>query len=246
VKQGLAALLGAALLASCVARQPYEPTPSGSGGSLELGGSASNSAGMDVGGAGTPPEGAECKTSGQCAPPRPYCVGNLGVCVECLAHRNCTGTGRGYCNTKTYSCVRCLGDSQCAPAAPYCDTALGDCVECLTSDNCGGDNLACDRNAHTCVPSCQANADCEGTPLLPFCDPVRNLCVACLGDQDCPADTPRCSQDTRRCVGCLESGDCGPPTRLCDELRHLCAQCLSNGDCQGDAPCVDGSCVAPP
>jgi hypothetical protein len=254
VRSLVAALAAGGLAASCVAAEPYKGQQTdgghaGRGGSLQLepsGGSPDGQAGTTSGGTGgqSPPDDPECRTSAECALPRPYCAGTLGQCVECLSKANCSGTGRAYCKTTTYTCVRCLADTQCKPGAPYCETTEGVCVACLSSTNCGARG-ACDRNVHECVPACDSDADCEGSPTVPVCDPERNVCVQCLGDGDCPTSLPHCSPKTERCVSCLSDDDCASPTAHCDPLAQACVACLSSADCPGGVACVDGACVGP-
>lgn len=253
--RSLVLVLVAAGLGGCVAAQPYtgehsDAGHSGSGGSLQLdpsGGTPNGQAGAGAessGSGGTQPSGPECLTSAECSLPRPYCAGTLGKCVECTSRVNCNGTGRPYCNTKTYTCAHCLSDLECTQTAPYCETTQGVCVSCLSSTNCGSRG-ACDRNVHECVPACDSDADCESSPSVPVCDPERNVCVQCLGDGDCPTSLPRCSSKTERCVGCLSDDDCASPTAHCDPLSEACVACLSSADCPGGVACTNGVCTGP-
>src|SRR5882724_7445774 len=223
--------------ASCVAKEAYQPSDGaagrsgaannlgGLGGSLMTGPVAGTS---DVGGGGGSSDvapdtgGPACANSGQCGPPYPYCQPSLGRCVECTANRNCIGTGRPYCDARSFKCSICLEDAQCTKFAPYCALAIGDCVECLSSANCGTSGLVCDRLNFHCVPSCTSNADCVSAAQTPFCDPERSLCVSCVSDEDCPAAAPRCNTRAQACL-----------------------QCLTNLDCETGANCVAGICANP-
>jgi hypothetical protein len=191
------------------------------------------------------PVAVDCRSSDECALPFPYCSTTLGRCVECTSQRNCSGSGRPFCEPKTNSCVHCLNDAQCARAAPYCATSLGECVECISSENCGSAGLACDRDTFQCVPSCKSNDDCASTPLTSFCDPERNLCVACITDDACPNTLPHCTLDTKTCVKCLQDVDCAAPSRRCDAKLHACVECLTNRDCQPGVSCIAGACANP-
>jgi len=247
-------LLSGLWLGSCVAQEPYRPShgTAGSAGGLSLaGGPIMESEAGGIGGAGGSPDtapvgtGFACISSDQCALPYPYCQPSLGRCVECISARNCAGTERRYCDTRTFECATCLGDTQCTKIAPYCALALGDCVECLSADNCGTSGLTCDRLNYRCVPSCDTNADCASAPQTPFCDPERSLCVSCVNDGDCPAVAPRCSPMGKTCVTCLDDGDCAIATPRCDVRARVCRQCLTNRDCSPGATCVAGACVDP-
>jgi len=254
------AVLAAVLAASCVAQEPYQPRTSAGGGSAGTRANAAGKAGLELvepteGGAGSAatsggatsggPE-PECLTSEECALPYPYCSPTTQRCVECLSQRNCSGSGRAYCEPKSNVCVSCLTDAQCPHTEPYCATTLGLCVSCLSSDNCGGGGRACDRTSFRCVPTCGTHADCAGTAETQYCDPERNLCVACIADDGCTSDaTPRCALDGKKCVQCLGNADCASPTPLCDTKTHGCAECLSSADCSPGVFCIAGTCADP-
>jgi hypothetical protein len=252
----LAVLLsGGALLASCVAQEPYKSSQAmgGSAGSTGVGSGGLQLTNPDGAAAGAGGDGSlpgepvpvGCRSSDECASPLPYCSVLLARCVECLSQRNCAGTGRPYCELTMNTCVYCLSDAQCPHAAPYCATTIGACVECLSTDNCGSAGLACDRDNYHCVPTCKSHADCASSPLKPFCDPERNLCVACVTDDACPASTPRCAADTETCVKCLGDDDCASPSPRCDVKKRACVECLTNRDCQTGVQCVAGACANP-
>lgn len=216
------------LLVNCLAQEEYRPSPAAGGaagsnsagfGGISLITTAAAGAG---GGAGAQHAGVGCRSSEECAPPSPYCSTSLGRCVECLSPANCRGSGRGYCELSSNTCVYCLTDSHCTQAAPYCAIGIGHCVECLSSTNCGGAGLLCDRDNYRCTSACEKHADCASSPGTPFCDPDRNLCVACVSDDGCASPSPRC-----------------------DPKQHVCVACATDGDCQPGVSCVAGACANP-
>lgn len=94
---------------------------------------ASSDAQVDAG-------GAACATSGECAPPFPYCHPSLFECVECLGDAHCSGR---MCDTTRGVCTACLSDLDCAGVRPYCSDEQRACVECLTDTNCNFAGVAC-------------------------------------------------------------------------------------------------------
>ena len=248
------ALAGLGVLAvGCVAQEGRQSPGDGgaagksstSGGELNLGGGGTGATSGSAGSGATTPVGPDCTSSAQCAVPHPYCVPALGTCVECLASKNCSGTGRPYCDTTRYTCLSCLSDRNCTSMLPYCAPDSGECVECLSSANCGGVDGVCDRYIHRCVPACETNADCAAAVDFPYCDPARNLCVECLADPECPAAKPHCETASKHCVPCVGNEDCAAPRPLCDPHEFTCVECLSSADCHGNAACDKGICVDP-
>lgn len=242
VTAALVPLLGVA----CVAQEDYK---SQSGAAGAAGKSGQGSAGLgglssipDPDTGGTSGE-VECRASGECARPYPYCVTALGRCVECLSSVNCSGTGTPYCSA-AHSCVACLNDGQCKSKTPYCDDA-GTCVECLSAENCGVAGWTCDRDAHRCAPNCHSNDDCSGSPETPFCDAERNVCVPCIVDRDCPGAAPRCDPNRKSCVLCVEDADCSAATPRCDTHKSSCVECLTGSDCSPGVMCLAGVCTIP-
>ena len=230
-----ASLLTPALVAACVAQEPYREPPgisAGSGGKaasgdlskggLELVTSGAEAAGSTAAAGGDAATGAsECRTSAQCFQPNPFCLGAAQRCVECLSRVNCVTTGLTYCDPGSHTCVACLDDTHCKHDQPYCDSS-GQCVECLSNANCGDAGLLCDHRSFRCVPRCVSNQDCAASARTPFCDPDTSLCVSCLAEADCALPEPHCAAATHRCV-----------------------QCLENADCQPGVSCVAGACLDP-
>jgi hypothetical protein len=231
-------------------KEPVSGGATGSGGAGEAGGAL---IAVDAGrsGAGSTASGGQgsgvapqCRSSGECSLPTPYCQLPEGVCVQCETANNCAGgTGR-YCNTVTHMCVACLSDLQCGTTEPYCSPD-GECVQCRTTLNCGDKSVVCDPTTYRCVATCGSDADCSATLGRPYCDMHRSLCVECLADDECPPVTPRCDLTTGVCGQCAVDADCSGLTPRCDPGRHVCVGCLTSSDCDPGTTCIKSSCVAP-
>jgi MYXO-CTERM domain-containing protein len=101
---------------------------------------AATAAAADAGNDAASDSGRGCATSGECAPPAPYCAPSNHACVECLSDKNCAAPR--VCNEATNACVACVTDVDCAGERPHCDGANG-CVECLSDANCSSYGVKC-------------------------------------------------------------------------------------------------------
>ncbi len=191
--------------------------------------------GRQNGGAPTP-----CSSSGQCSPPNPYCDSAANVCVECLGDPNCGDGDRPHCALDTHRCVECMSDGQCGGDTPYCSPG-NECVECMADGNCGNGEI-CDTTRHTCVPTCNADADCDAGGGRPYCDMAKAVCVQCLADANCPdQDRPTCIEGV--CAECAADADCGGGDPYCETTRYRCVECLVDANCdQGETCDQDFSC----
>jgi hypothetical protein len=82
----------------------------------------------------------QCTSSGECAPPLPYCQPFTHTCVQCLSTRNCVA-GK-FCEGATGTCASCRADDDCPSERPYCAGTEG-CVECKSDANCASYGVAC-------------------------------------------------------------------------------------------------------
>ncbi len=102
-----------------------------------------------------PPPPVPCEAG--CSAPTPVCDTSVegGVCVGCLADRDCPSTSP-LCNTAARQCFVCNGNAGCGGPRPFCDTSVasGVCLECRAG---------------------QAAVDCRD-PARPFC--TGGACVA--------------------------------------------------------------------
>ena len=177
----------------------------------------------------------------QCAPNKPYDVGN-NRCVECI--------GQGDCEAKYGKCYKCV-DGACVykgdcGGTGICDPATGDCEECLTKGDCSskGDNFCCDGNKKcVCCPGfvldpvsgkCIPKPDCTGNDCGPCGECIQGKCV------------PRQCPDGQVCIGngeCVEKCDCNNPAsctnqgKICKNIEGQCV-CVSCGTCA--AGCANG------
>ncbi|MFH1174204.1 MAG: hypothetical protein V1725_03670 [archaeon] len=88
----------------------------------------------------------------------PFC--NAGICVECMATRDCTGSK--VCKD-AYACVDCLNSSDCVqPGKAVCNTAANTCVICLQNSDCPEKKPYCLNATLSCV-ECRDNYDCNET-----------------------------------------------------------------------------------
>ena len=242
-----------ALFSGCISPNPVpdgENSRAASGGATASSGGSTGGSSVTVpaagSGAGTGGKSGgptpECRSSLDCAPPTPYCMG--GSCIECTSNGNCSGTGRRLCSAN-YTCVTCLNDAQCAAAEPYC-APDGNCVQCLSTRNCGASDATCDPVLHRCVSVCVSDGDCSVDAGRPFCNSKLGECVQCIADEDCPPIRAHCLLSAGTCEKCLADSDCTAPTPHCDAKSHACAECAKNADCRAGYFCQAGACTVIP
>ena len=94
------------------------------------------------------------------------CVG--GTCHECLASADCRRTGKGNCNTKTFTCGGCTDDSQCSTSSNICkvDESLlaepGDSPQSIGDCASAGNVVYVDNGYTGCASG-------DGSLAKPFC-----------------------------------------------------------------------------
>ena len=94
------------------------------------------------------------------------CIG--GTCHECLVNSDCHRTGKGNCNTKTFTCGGCTDDSQCSASSNICKVDDSLLVEPGDSPQSIGDcastsNVVYVDNAYS---GCSSG---DGSLAKPFC-----------------------------------------------------------------------------
>jgi hypothetical protein len=129
---------------------------------------------------------AECLSSEDCPAERPACASigmdSYRMCVECMAHSNCSDAGRPYCLVKLGlggTCRECSDDEHCAE---------GVCVD------------------GSCQRECESEADCEN-PAEPCSEHFRCEPVNC-SDTSCPPNT-ECREGSCLRITCSADADCG-------------------------------------
>jgi Cys-rich repeat protein len=127
------------------------------------------------------------------------CSPELGRCVECLAHSDCTHDYLPLCDPTSGECVQCLSSTDCDSIyLPACDPASRRCVQCLASADCPGGE-ACSPSLGVCVEPCATSDACDGD--TPLCDPTSRTCVECLVSSDCTGSDETCDPDRLVCTG---------------------------------------------
>ena len=91
---------------------------------------------------------------------RPTCATDLGLCVECLSHGDCTSSEEPACDEATATCVPCDSHDQCPATA--CNLETGQCFppdNVLYVDNSPGPPIECS----------DSKADWGTMPSEPLC-----------------------------------------------------------------------------
>jgi hypothetical protein len=186
------------------------------------------------------PEGTTCSDNAGLK-----CNGD-GVCVECLAATDCTGSttecSAYACDPVAQICVEVNADAgtPCdVDGGTFCDV-FGDCIQCLKDSDCQPTTTACAKN--TCglgtkactIVDADAGTKCDDNGGT-VCDGDGG-CVECLTAADCP--TPA------TCV----VATCDPTTQACGTaFAGVGTPCgTSDGgtvcDGKGNCACLDGGC----
>jgi hypothetical protein len=254
----------------------------GSGGSL-LGGSGGTSGkgGSSAGGSSgsgssnTTRLGAPCRSDGDCADDRMFCLASdgledgsgppNGLCtLECTSDGQCFElTDNTYCvqfsDTEAYCMESCVtgsaGEPKCQERTDFACSALGLIPgddECETSDDCSGGQLCstdgvCGDVVTGCLPTCGGDFDCE----TGFCDFLSGFCVEDKDDDLLPigsACVPPDDNEPEPCDGfCIPTNDAGTE----GECAAFCVStetgvgCGFDGSEPADAACLFGTILSP-
>ena len=159
-----------------------------------------------------------CTSSAECSGATPICDTNVGQCVGCLAHTDCSDPTASSCNLNNV-CVGCTNTSQCSHLAstPVCNTDVGTCVACTNDAHCGA--TAC-KPDHTCGTT---QADSVGG------------CQSCEADGECESPT---DVGTYRCLQLSYTPDPGYNSRVCvlDLVSHQAAVNDNSAACPNTTP----------
>ncbi len=123
--------------------------------------------GQTGGGGGT--GGAE-PCGGTCKSPTPLCDTKTNTCVACLGHSDCTEADAARCDAG--SCVACQDSAECAGVAEGAVCHSSSCVECALSDESAcTSGKTCDLLAFKCVDVAPGSIlNCNGCTNDKQCD----------------------------------------------------------------------------
>ena len=171
-----------------------------------------------------------CSRDADCSsrPETPVCDVAGGLCVACLAARDC-GPGRS-CNSHVCTgTAGCYVSADCKdPQKPVCNPQSRACVQCLQASDCPDPQK----------PDCDVNRTCVGA-------------ARCSSDKDCTdGANPHCAKDGQ-CVPCLTSDQC--TGGLVCSAQHQCVPpsattCVSDAECVSNPAlphCLPGTATTP-
>lgn len=107
-----------------------------------------------------------CKSSSECDPLSPYCIGNDACEASCMLDEECPGFGQGasqrFCETG--ACVECrAATTDCEGATPVCDA--GACRRCELNSEC--DSGVCTEDGSCEAETGIAYVATNGSPAAP-------------------------------------------------------------------------------